>query len=42
MSERIAFRYAPTGLLFGSEEDKRTAPPTTRARVSRCRRPDSA
>ena len=32
MSERIAFRYAPTGLLFGSEEDKRIAPPTNLAR----------
>lgn len=32
MSERIAFRYAPTGLIFGSEEDKRTAPATNLAR----------
>jgi glycosyltransferase involved in cell wall biosynthesis len=32
MGERIAFRYAPTGLLFGSEEDKRTAPPNVRVR----------
>ncbi|HEY8795265.1 MAG TPA: glycosyltransferase family 4 protein [Gemmatimonadaceae bacterium] len=26
-SARLTFRFAPTGLLFASEEDKRTAPP---------------
>jgi glycosyltransferase involved in cell wall biosynthesis len=32
MNERLAFRFAPTGLLFGSDEDKRTAPPIALAR----------
>jgi glycosyltransferase involved in cell wall biosynthesis len=32
MGERIALRYAPTGLLFGNEEDKRNAPPNARVR----------
>ena len=27
MGARLTFRFAPTGLLFASEEDKRTAPP---------------
>ncbi|MDQ2765768.1 MAG: glycosyltransferase, partial [Gemmatimonadota bacterium] len=32
MGERIAFRYAPTGLLFGSEEEMRNAPTNARVR----------
>jgi len=30
--ERLAFRYAPTGLVFSSEEDRRNAPPTALTR----------
>ncbi|HEY2897110.1 MAG TPA: glycosyltransferase family 4 protein [Gemmatimonadaceae bacterium] len=32
LSVRLAFRYAPTGLLFSSEEDKRNAPQATLTR----------